>query len=304
MNMHFKNMAERRASREGFTLGELLIAVAIIGILAAISMPIFFGYIQKSRETVCLSNRTDARRMLLSEQILSQEATLQEVSETDAGKEIMSQFRCPSGGQIYVDGNDVKCTVHDDSKDTEKPTTEEDPFAKLSVSEKAGTFIDLASKLGDLSDEILGNGDGSINRIKDNIEQMNTTIQNKKQGISQDTLAQINRLADEINEIAVGLDGIPKSVQGKVDQLGTSIQYESLEAVGTYQGIINGYVKAGATQAAGEEAADAEYPGMRSTLNANLPTLSEVNDQLTDCRERIAAINQRLSEINELLKDN
>jgi prepilin-type N-terminal cleavage/methylation domain-containing protein len=56
-----------RDLKAGFTLGELLAVAAIIGILVAVAIPIFFGYLQKSRETVCLNNRAAARRMLLSE---------------------------------------------------------------------------------------------------------------------------------------------------------------------------------------------------------------------------------------------
>lgn len=298
MNKRLKNTKDRKASKAGFTLGELLIAVAIIGILVAVSIPLFFGYMQKSKETVCLSNRAAARRLLLSEQILSQGATLQEVSETDAGKKIMSQFKCPSGGRIYVEGDAVKCTVHNDGTDTK------DPFATLSASEKAGKFIDLATELGTLSHEILGEeGDGSIKGIEENIKKINETIQSKKQELTTDKRLHINQLAEEINEIAAGLDGVSASVQEKIAQLGPAIDNDGLVAAGTYKGIIDGYVKAGATQAAGEEAADKQYPGMRSTLNANLPTLNQVNEQLADCKDKITEINQKLSEINELLKD-
>ena|GEM_PF-4779133 len=121
--------------------------------------------------------------------------------------------------------------------------------------------------------------------------------------VSEADLTKINKLADEISTIAVGLDDIPKTVQDEIAQLGTSIQEDKLEAAGTYQGIIEGYVKYGATETAGEEAANKKYPDMLNTLNTNLPTLNKVNDQLTDCKEKITIINQKLSEINELLKD-
>lgn len=83
----------------------------------------------------------------------------------------------------------------------------------------------------------------------------------------------------------------------------TSIQYDNLKAAGIYEGTIKGYMKAGATQSAGEDAANKEYPEMLNTLNTNLPTLGKVTDQLTECKGNITTINQKLSEINTLLKD-
>ena len=42
--------------QRGFTLIELMIAVAIISIIAAIGLPLYTGYVQNSRESVLTSN--------------------------------------------------------------------------------------------------------------------------------------------------------------------------------------------------------------------------------------------------------
>ena len=49
-------MKKIRTNKKGFTLAELLIVVAIIGVLVAISIPIFTSQLEKSRDAVTLSN--------------------------------------------------------------------------------------------------------------------------------------------------------------------------------------------------------------------------------------------------------
>ena len=63
-NMHFSNkyirkgmfMKRKLKSDRGFTLAELLIVVAIIGVLVAIAIPIFTSQLERSREAVDLSD--------------------------------------------------------------------------------------------------------------------------------------------------------------------------------------------------------------------------------------------------------
>lgn len=52
-----KDMIKKvREDREGFTLAELLIVVAIIAVLVAIAIPVFNSQLEKSREAVDLAN--------------------------------------------------------------------------------------------------------------------------------------------------------------------------------------------------------------------------------------------------------
>ena len=49
-------MKRKLKSDRGFTLAELLIVVAIIGVLVAIAIPIFTSQLERSREAVDLSD--------------------------------------------------------------------------------------------------------------------------------------------------------------------------------------------------------------------------------------------------------
>ena len=50
------NMLKKKLNKKGFTLAELLIVVAIIAVLVAISIPIFTSQLEKSREAVDAAN--------------------------------------------------------------------------------------------------------------------------------------------------------------------------------------------------------------------------------------------------------
>ena len=63
-----------RKNKKGFTLAELLIVVAIIGVLVAISIPIFTSQLEKSRDAVTLSNIRAAYAQAQSS-YLTQDAT-------------------------------------------------------------------------------------------------------------------------------------------------------------------------------------------------------------------------------------
>lgn len=56
-----RTWAKKARDNEGFTLAELLIVVAIIAVLVAVSIPIFTAKLEKSRESTDLSNLRSAK---------------------------------------------------------------------------------------------------------------------------------------------------------------------------------------------------------------------------------------------------
>ena len=67
---------EKCNKNRGFTLAELLIVVAIIGVLVAISIPIFTAQLEKAREATDLSNIRSAYTAAVADAITTKKPTV------------------------------------------------------------------------------------------------------------------------------------------------------------------------------------------------------------------------------------
>lgn len=73
-----------RNNRTGFTIAELLVVVAIIGILVAVSIPVFNAQIEKSREATDIANLRAAKAAGIAAVISGK---LEDGTEIQAGKD-------------------------------------------------------------------------------------------------------------------------------------------------------------------------------------------------------------------------
>ena len=83
-------------NRKGFTLAELLIVVAIIGVLVSISIPLFTGLLEKAKRATDLSNMRSAKAAAVAEYLLSETGTI--TFFYDAGSGTVSKTDVPANG--------------------------------------------------------------------------------------------------------------------------------------------------------------------------------------------------------------
>lgn len=101
---------------KGFTLAELLVVVAIIAILVAVSIVIFTGKQKEARATVCEANRTSLKHHLAADYMSGDLDSLSDEVLNDYIK--TDEAVCPSGGTYSYEGSfesgfQIKCSYHD-----------------------------------------------------------------------------------------------------------------------------------------------------------------------------------------------
>ena len=85
----FKAMRQNLKNRKGFTLIELIVAIAIIAILAAVLIPRFVGFSDSAREKSALS---DARNILLALEALDAEGKFPDASDDSTVVKVVNNY--------------------------------------------------------------------------------------------------------------------------------------------------------------------------------------------------------------------
>lgn len=109
-----KNLMRRMRDNKGFTLAELLIVVAIIAVLVAISIPIFTSQLEKSKEAVDAANIRAAYAEVMTAAISGDTANYTKAVPLKQGVEKwQNKFEFPSnlGGGTTEPNTGVTCTV-------------------------------------------------------------------------------------------------------------------------------------------------------------------------------------------------
>jgi len=106
--------------KNGFSLIELIVVIAIIAVIFAIAIPLILSYLEKSKESVCLEDRKTAERMysfyVANGGLYNPNNTTGTQFLVDA-KLLKSNIVCKSGGVLTWGINDngnaiIVCSVH------------------------------------------------------------------------------------------------------------------------------------------------------------------------------------------------
>lgn len=133
----------------GFTLVELVIVIAVLGILAGMAIPHFMEAREEAAKKECLANRTQIMRMFYAQQAVGYSKTLAnflgEVTKEENNENKYFTFipKCADGGEYEVKDDFVICKF---------PGHDEDLLAASSIPE------DILKKFNDMIDSFYKDG--------------------------------------------------------------------------------------------------------------------------------------------------
>src|ERR1041385_8728027 len=100
-------MKIRTSRKSGFTLVEIMIVVAIIGLLAAIAIPNFIKARTTSQMNACINNLRQIDGAIQQWALENNKVTSASVAYTDISLYLKNSVICPSGGTTFANSYSI-----------------------------------------------------------------------------------------------------------------------------------------------------------------------------------------------------
>src|SRR5207249_5841829 len=115
-------MKTKTARKQGFTLVEIMIVVAIIGLLAAIAIPNFMKARNTAQKNACINNLRQIDGAIQQWALDKKQGPTAAVKFTDISGYLKNAIICPAGGTAFLDSYNIDSVAN-------KPTCKKVPGA-------------------------------------------------------------------------------------------------------------------------------------------------------------------------------